>query len=118
MRLSVTFKRWEVISVPFPFVEGHGGKRRPALVVSTDALHVAHHTCFGAMITTARHMQDLRPDDIPIKDLAKAGLPRPCVIRLARVATFEWSEAIHPVGVLSPRERQPVTRLLALWFGV
>jgi mRNA-degrading endonuclease toxin of MazEF toxin-antitoxin module len=114
----VTFEHWQVISVPFPFVEGHGSKRRPALVVCTDAFHVAHHTCFGAMITTARHMQDLRPDDIPIEDLAKAGLPRPCVIRLARVAAFECSEEIHPVGVLSPRERQPVTRLLALWLGV
>jgi mRNA interferase MazF len=73
----VTFERWQVISVPFPFVEDHGSKRRPALVVSTDAFHRAHSTCFGAMITTARHMRDLRPDDIPIR----AGLPRPCVVR-------------------------------------
>jgi mRNA interferase MazF len=113
----VTFERWQVISVPFPFVEGHGGKRRPALVISTDAFHRAHRACFGAMITTARHMQDLRPDDIPIRDLVRAGLPRPCVIRVARVATFEWSEAIHPVGSLSPAERQPVSRLLVLWLG-
>jgi hypothetical protein len=46
------------------------------------------------MITTARHMRDLRPDDIEIEDLACAGLPRPCVIRLARLATFEWSDRI------------------------
>jgi mRNA-degrading endonuclease toxin of MazEF toxin-antitoxin module len=63
----VTFSRWQVISVPFPFVEGQGNKRRPALVVSTDAFHRAHRACFGAMITTARQMQELRPDDIPIR---------------------------------------------------
>jgi mRNA interferase MazF len=114
----VTFSRWQVISVPFPFVEGQGNKRRPALVVSTDAFHRAHRACFGAMITTARQMQELRPDDIPIRDLAKTGLPRPCVIRVARVATFEWSEDIRPIGVLNARERQPVSRLLGLWFGV
>ena len=114
----MTFERWQVISVPFPFVEGHDSKRRPALVVSTDAFHRAHRACFGAMITTARHMQDLRPDDIPIRDLARAGLPRPCVVRVARVATFEWSEEIHPIGVLNPRDRQPVSRLLGLWLGV
>jgi mRNA interferase MazF len=113
----VTFRRWEVISVPFPFVERHASKRRPALVVSTDAFHRSHRACFGAMITTARHLQDLRPDDIVIRDLAKAGLSRPCVIRLARLATFEWSEDIRHVGVLSARERQTVGRLLRLWFG-
>jgi len=114
----VTFRRWDVISVPFPFVEGHASKRRPALVVSTDIFHRAHRACFGAMITTARHMRDVRPDDIAIADLAQAGLPRPCVIRVARVATFEWSEQIRRVGALSPRERQPVSRLLGLWFGI
>jgi PemK-like, MazF-like toxin of type II toxin-antitoxin system len=68
----VTFRRWDVVSVPFPFIEGHATKRRPALVVSTDAFHRAHRACFGAMITTARHMQDVRPDDIPIVNLAGA----------------------------------------------
>jgi mRNA-degrading endonuclease toxin of MazEF toxin-antitoxin module len=103
--------------VPFPFVEGHATRVRPALVVSTEALHRSHRACFGAMITTARHMLDVRPDDIAIRDLARAGLPRPCVIRLARLATFEWSERMRRVGILSPRERQAVETLLQRWLG-
>ena len=114
----MTFRRWEVLSVPFPFVEGHASKRRPALVVSTDTFHRAHRACFGAMITTARHMQDLRPDDIAIADLARAGLPRPCVIRLARLATFEWSDQIRRIGTLGAPERPPVAALLKRWFRV
>jgi mRNA interferase MazF len=113
----VTFRRWDVVSVPFPFVEGHASKRRPALVVSTDAFHRAHRACFGAMITTARHMRDLRQDDIAIEDLARAGLPRPCVIRLARLATFEWSDQIRRAGKLHTRERGAVEALLRRWFG-
>jgi mRNA interferase MazF len=105
MRRSLTFKRWDVISVPFPLVEGHAAKRRPALVVSTDAFHRAHHACFGAMITTARHMQDLRPHDIAIEDLGAAGLARPCVVRVARRGTFEWGDQIRRVGTLQRRER-------------
>lgn len=111
----MTFRRWDVVSVPFPFVEGHATKRRPALVVSTDAFHRAHRACLGAMMTTARNMQDVRPDDIAIADLAGAGLPRPCVIRLARLATFEWSDRIRRVGA---PERSPVAALLKRWFGV
>jgi mRNA interferase MazF len=113
----VTFRRWDIVSVPFPFVEGDATKRRPALVVSTDAFHQMHRACFGAMITTARHMRDVRPDDIEIKDLTRAGLPRPCVIRLARLATFEWSDRIRRAGTLDGGERRAVEALLQRWFG-
>jgi hypothetical protein len=65
------------------------------------------------MITTARHMRDLRPDE----DHAGAGLPRPCVIRLARLATFEWSDRIRRVGTLHHREWGAVEALLQRWLG-
>lgn len=114
----MTFRRWDIISVPFPFVEGHATKRRPALVVSTDAFHRAHRACFGAMITTARHMRDVRPDDIEIADLDAAGLQQPCVIRAARLATFEGGHQIRRVGTLHRRERQGVEALLQRWLGI
>lgn len=114
----MTCERWDVVSVPFPFVEGHATKRRPALVISTDSFHRAHRACFGAMITTARNMRDVRPDDIAIADLAAAGLPRPCVIRLARIATFEWNGQFRRVGSLGASERAAVTALLQRWLGV
>lgn len=113
----MTFRRWDLISVPFPFVEGHATKRRPALVVSTDVFHRTHRACFGAMITTARNMSDLRADDIVIDDLRTAGLPRPCVIRVSRIATFESHPRIRRVGMLAPPERQFVANLLSRWLG-
>jgi len=114
----VTFRRWDIVSIPFPFVEGHATKRRPALVVSTDAFHRAHRACFGAMITTARHLRDVRPDDIEIVDLATAGLPRPCVIRVARLATLEWGDHVRRLGTLDRREHSAIARLLQRWFGL
>jgi mRNA interferase MazF len=114
----VTFRRWDVISVQFPFVEGHATKRRPAVVVSTDPFHRAHRACFGAMITTARLMRDVRPDDIKIGDLGAAGLRQPCVVRVARLATFEWSDQVRRVGTLHRRERAAIVTLLQRWFGI
>jgi hypothetical protein len=70
------------------------------------------------MITTARHMQDLRPDDIAIADFGAAGLRQPCVVRVARIATFEWGDQIRRVGALHRLERQSVATLLQRWFGV
>jgi hypothetical protein len=78
----------------------------------------ADRACFGAMITTARHLRDVRPDDIQIGDLGGAGLARPCVIRLARLATFEWSDQVRRVGTLHRRERQAVARLLQRWLDI
>ena len=104
--------------MPFPFVEGHATKRRPALVVSTDAFHRMHRACFAAMITTARHLRDVRVDDIEIEDLARAGLPQPCVIRLARLATLEWGDHVRRLGTLDRNERPAIATLLRRWFGI
>ena len=41
------------------------------------------------MITAARRMQDLRPDDIAIGNRTTAGLRQACLIRLVRLGTFE-----------------------------
>jgi mRNA-degrading endonuclease toxin of MazEF toxin-antitoxin module len=56
----VTYKKWDVIAVPFPFVEGTEAKRRPALIVSSDALHAPHRVYWAMMITTAK--AGVRPD--------------------------------------------------------
>lgn len=117
MKPSGIFNRWDVVSVPFPFVEGYETKRRPILVVSTDDFHRAYRACFGAMITTARAMRDVRPDDIVIADLAKTGLPQPCVVRLARLATFEWTNQVRRIGTVAARERHAVGGLLKRWFA-
>ena len=45
---------FEVVVVPFPFVDRAVARRRPALVVSTEAFNAAHPATVLAMITTAR----------------------------------------------------------------
>lgn len=112
------FRRWDLISVPFPYIEGYEAKHRPTLVVSTDVFHAAHASCFGAMVTTARNMQDVRKDDIAIVEWAKAGLPAACVVRLARHSTFEASSSIRRLGTLAPIDRRTVGALIKRWFAV
>jgi hypothetical protein len=63
-------------------------------------------------------MQDLRPDDIGSRTSAQPGLRQPCVIRVARIATFEWGDQIRRVGMLHRRERQAIAAVLQRWFGV
>jgi mRNA interferase MazF len=75
----VTSEPGDVVVVPFPFTDRRGGKRRPALVVSSASFNQAGHTML-AMITTKS--EPGWPGDTPLQDHAAAGLSRPCLVRL------------------------------------
>src|SRR5262249_38077099 len=85
-RRSVTYSRWDVVAVVFPFLEGDQAKHRPALIVSTERLHEKHELYWAVMITTAK--AGVREEDIPIPNPEPAGLPDSCVIRVSRLTTL------------------------------
>lgn len=82
-----TFERFDVVSVPFPYVERETRKHRPAVVISARSVQERHGLLWVAMITSASN--PAWPDDIEIGDLALAGLSKPSVIRPVKVATVE-----------------------------
>jgi mRNA interferase MazF len=106
----VTYSRWDVVAVPFPFIEGTESKRRPALIVSTEALHAAHGLYWAVMITTAK--AGMQPDDLPIAEPAKAGLPADCVIRVSRLTTLSDQQIDRKLGTISPKLRNAVASLI------
>lgn len=81
------FERWDIVAVPFPYVERLEVKHRPALVVSGQRWQEMHGVLWVMMITSAANPG--WPDDVAIDDSPAAGLPRPSVIRPAKVATVE-----------------------------
>jgi mRNA interferase MazF len=82
-----TFERWDVIAVPFPYVERLQTKRRPAVVVSGQRWLKAHGLLWVAMITSAVHAP--WPGDVAIRELDMAGLAKASTIRPAKIATVE-----------------------------
>ena len=106
----MTYRRWDVVAVHYPFIEVTEAKKRPALIVSSEALHDLHHVYWAAMITTAR--AGVRPGDIAISDCRKAGLPEDCVIRLSRATTLSDIQISHRTGSVVPRDRNAVAALL------
>ena len=62
------------------------------------------------MITSAQNRG--WPGDLAVKNLTAAGLPVPSIIRTAKIATIEASDAT-PLGRVPPAQlRQVVTRLV------
>jgi mRNA interferase MazF len=106
----VTFSRWDVVAVNYPFLEGHGSKRRPGLIISGDRLHQDHGVYLCAMITTAKAGQ--QSDDVPIKDHGAAGLPEACIVRVTRITTLSDAQIDRRIGTIAARERNAVQGLL------
>ena len=86
-----SFKQGDVVKVPFPYTDRSTRQFRPALVASTGGIEAAHGLLWVVMITSA----DNRgwPGDVTVGNLAMAGLPVSSVIRTAKIATIEASDA-------------------------
>ena len=111
----MTYSRWDVVAVPYPLVEGTEFKRRPGLIVSTDAFHEAHGLYWVVMITTAK--AGVQADDIPITEPSKAGLPQNCVVRVSRLTTLSDRQIDRRLGTISPKLRNAVSGLLRKYAG-
>ena len=103
-----------MIVVPFPYSERLAEKRRPALVVSSEAL-ASEGLLWVAMITGAG--KRLRAGDIAVANLAVASLPGPSMIRTSKIATIEPSRVLRIVGQLAKSERAGVSRLIAAFLA-
>jgi mRNA interferase MazF len=106
----VTFDRWDIVAIEFPFLEGTDSKRRPALIVSSDRLRLDHRQYWVAMITTAK--ANRLADDIEITNWQRAGLSQQCVIRVSRIATVGEDRIARRIGDISPKDRTAVLALL------
>ena len=72
-------ERFDVVVVPFPFVDAARTKPRPALVLSNTAFNRANRHTVLAMITRAAHTQ--WPSDHAIEDVRPTGLRAASVVR-------------------------------------
>lgn len=111
----MSYERWHVVRVPFPFTDRTASKNRPALVLS-DA--TAFNTPAGhvvlAMITSAANAP--WPLDCAIADLASAGLPAPSVVR-CKLFTLDARLIRGVLGRLAAPDVQQVEHALVRLRG-
>lgn len=81
------FEAGDVVRVPFPYAGRDTRQRRPALVISTQAVGDGR-LHWVLMITSAEHRR--WPGDVTLgKRYAEAGLPAPSMVRTSKIATVE-----------------------------
>jgi len=109
-----TFDAFDVIVVPFPFIEMDVAKRRPALVISSAEFNRRHSCLVFAMITASERSR--WPTDILVSDPRAAGLHKRCFIRM-KLFTIDLGLVLKRVGGLTGADvqavRSAIRRILA-----
>lgn len=108
-----TYDRFEIVVVPFPFIDVETSKNRPALVISSNT-HFSTEASVMAMITSALHTE--WPLDVKIKDLEIAGLSAPSLIRM-KLFTLDHRLIIRKAGALSAKDQINFSKSLKLLFS-
>ncbi|MES1172088.1 MAG: type II toxin-antitoxin system PemK/MazF family toxin [Bacteroidota bacterium] len=105
----------DVIVVPFPFTDQTAIKRRPAVVVSSDAYNRERPDVILMAITS-----QVRPapavGEVAVVEWRAAGLLKPSVIK-PLVTTIEASLVIRQLGTLGSDDQRALREVLAAVFG-
>ena len=104
---------FEIVVVPFPFVDSARTKPRPALVLSNDGFNRQNGHSVLAMITRATHTR--WPSDHAIADLRPTGLREASVVRF-KVFTLDNRLLARRIGGLSDADRQGCAAALGMIF--
>ena len=105
----------DVIVVPFPFTDQTATKRRPAVVVSSEAYNRERPDVILMAISS-----QVRPaptvGEVAVVQWRAAGLLKPSVIK-PLVTTIEASLVIRQLGTLGSDDQRAIREVLAAVFG-
>ncbi len=111
----MTFDRYAVVRVPFPFTDRTATRNRPALVLSDPvAFNAPAGHSVMAMITSDDNPP--WPLDCTLAGLAAAGLPAPSKVRF-KLFTLDHRLVRGEIGKLSPADADLVSAGLAALLG-
>jgi len=112
---TTTYSFGDVILVPFPFTDQTAAKRRPAIVVSSDAYNKARPDVI--LIAVTGHLSSYpRIGEVIVSDWKAAGLLKPSTIKPI-LATIEKSLIIRPFGRLKHRDMVVLKDALVVILG-
>jgi mRNA interferase MazF len=110
----VAVAAWDVVVVPFPYTDRLAEKRRPALVVSTRRLERLGFI-WVAMVTSADN--ERWSCDVVVRNLTRAGLPTPSVVRPAKIACIEPARVLRRAGTIDRATARAVTEQIRGFFA-
>jgi mRNA interferase MazF len=101
MPSTTSYKRGDVVLVPFPFTDLTHAKQRPALIISPDHFNASRPDVLVAAITS-QIPPTLAVDEfaIPTSELVLGGLPKPSILRLTKLVSLHQQLILKRIGAL------------------
>lgn len=102
----MTFKPFDVVTMPFPYADRAIASVRPAVILTNyDGFGQQSGVALVAMITTGKRSS--WPFDVPVTNLADAGLSHACVVR-CKLNSIDYTLMEKKIGRLSNADQQAV----------
>jgi mRNA interferase MazF len=103
MPSTTSYKRGDVVLVPFPFTDLSAVKQRPAVVLSPDSFNANNSDVVLAAITSHVPSQ-LSEFELAIAaaELAVCGLPKPSVVKASKLVTIHQGIIRRRIGAMPP----------------
>jgi len=113
---TTSYKRGDVVLVPFPFSDQTSVKQRPSLVISVNEFQ-AQGPDLLIMAVTSQVKGPFRLGEFLIRDWQLAGLLKPSVIKAA-IATIEAKLVRRRLGHLTDYDLKQLKRSLQELLGL
>lgn len=98
----MTCNQWDIVVIPFPFVDSPKTKPRPVLILSNEKFCSNNQHSIAAMITSSNHQRWI--GDTEITDLQPTGLRKESIIRL-KLFTIDMRFNPRIIGTLADQDR-------------
>jgi mRNA interferase MazF len=103
MPITIGSKFGDVVLVPFPFTDQTASKRRPAVVVSSDAYHRERLDVIVVAVTSRTARPAASVGDVLIEEWREAGLLKASLIKPV-FTTVEQSLIVRKLGALQQKD--------------
>ena len=100
---------FDLVLLPFPFTDLRSTKQRPCLVLASFQPAGLPKHYIVAMVTSQLTGLSL-PGDALLREWRAAGLPKPSLVRLAKVVTIEESLIRRKLGTVRGSDRPGLRR--------
>ncbi len=111
----MTFERFLVVVVPFPFTDVNASKKRPALILSeSSSFNSRMRKSVMAMVTTKSNPAWAL--DVHLVDWRAIGLRTASIVRM-KLFTLDNTLIVRQLGTLSEQDQSAVTVAVRELFG-
>ena len=116
MPSTIAYRQGDIVLVSSPFTDLTSSKRRPALVLSPDSFNAAGEDLVLAAITS--HITG-DPNAVHLwrGDFAEGGLPKPSIVKTAKLFTMQASLVAKRIGALRIGKMEEVLPSLRRFFS-